>query len=54
MTVEQFVLLQTILINATWPFIVLWTTFFVAIGILLSIFIFYLMVTRELLARFQI
>ena len=54
MTPEQFSLMQTILIQALWPFIEYWVMIFMAAGIMLGIFIFFLMVARELLTRVQI
>lgn len=51
MTPEQFLLLQTYLINVFWPFIEFWVMAFMVLVIVVAILIFFLSVTREFLAR---
>lgn len=52
MTPEMFTLVQEYLIQAFAPFIEYWIIFFVAGGVLVSLLIVFLVVSRGLLTRF--
>lgn len=51
MSWEQFYQLQQILITATWPFVSFWTMVFVVLGVAVALLIYFMIVSRELLAR---